>query len=266
MTCRRCPRRSSGNRAVRWQLTPEEFLLLWPQVGIARVPFPLQVRESVPLMNERAHLVRTTGDRLERGGVLHRGRIDADLENVLRTLGQPVMCCTAFGFYGPRPEQLVRVRAAHTGGIGVLAVQSAGITEEAGGEVVLSTVAASGLAEAMVGALPLAPPGTTPAASLSTVARSDGYSSVNVMHNAEQREAERFQRLLDGPFTGAGQIVVTAQDAVGEPRKLNTLRWFDLPGDGRYLALHGARATVRPAAAATLTAALHEQLGALVRR
>ncbi len=250
---------------MRWLLTPDEFLLLWSDVGIARIPFPLQLRESAPSMDERSSGTRITRERFERGGVLACGRIAADLENALRTLAQPLLCCTAFGFYGPCPEQLVRIRAAHAGGAGVLAVQLAGPAHDVGGEVILSTVAGSRLAEAVVGALPAAKPGGIAAASMSVSPSSAGYSSINVVHTAAQRATERFQRLVEGPFSGAGQFVVTALDTDSDARKLDTLRWFDRPDDGRYLTVHGATSTVRPTDAATLTAALQEQISALAR-
>ncbi len=245
---------------MRWQFTPDEFLLLWAQIGIARVPFPLQLRASAQTMDEQSANNRAIRERFEHGGVLHRGRVDADLENALRTLAQPLLCCTAFGFYGPSPEQLVRIRAAHAGGAGVLALQLAGRSHDVGGDVVLRTVAGSGLAEAVVSALPAAVPGTVAAASMAARASAGGYRPLSVVHNADQRAADRFRRLVEGPFSGAGQFAVTALATDGEPHKLNTLRWFDRPDDGRYLTTHGATSTICPADAATLTAALHQQL------
>lgn len=250
---------------MRWRLRPEEFLLLWTDVGLARVPFPLQVRESAQTVDERSANTLVIRERFAQGGVQQRGRVEADLEHVLRTLARPLLCCTAFGFYGPEPGQLVRIRAAHAGGAGVLAMQLAGPSDEVGGDVMLSTVAGSGLAEAVVGALPAAAPGAMAAASMAVSASVGGYSSVNVVHNAAQRATERFQRLVEGPFGGGGHFTVTVLDADGTTRRLDTLRWFDRPEDGRYVTVHGATSTVGPADAATLTAALHQQLAALGR-
>lgn len=249
---------------MQWRFTPGELLLLWPQLRVARLPFPIQLRDAAATVNERDAVARQARQQLEHGGVLRRGRIDADVEYALRTLTKPLVWCTAFGFYGPQPQELIRVRAAHAGGAGVLAVQLAGRAEDVGGDLVLSTT--TDLPAAVVGALPSAPAGREQAATWQRPApRSSGFAPVNVVHTRGQRSAERFRRLVEGPFSCAGQLTVTALGPDDEPRKLNALRWFDRPGDGRYLTLHGQTSTVCPADAATLVRALQEQLTATPR-
>jgi len=248
-----------------WRFTPAEFLELWPQVGVARFPFPLQLRDSAATIDERDRTALHARAQLERDGILRSGRMEADLESALRTLARPLLWCTAFGFFGPQPHQLVRIRAARSGGSGVLAVQFAGPAEDVGGDLLVRTIAASALADEVVGALPPAPAGRSAPASWDRPAPSEGYASVDVMPSRTQRSAERFEQLVQGPFSCAGQFTAGHVDANGEQKRVSTLRWFDRPDDGRYLATHGQTATVRPADAATITTALHAQLRSLSR-
>lgn len=253
------------NSSTRWRFTPQELLALWPQIGAARFPFPLQVRDSTLTVNERDAAAYRARAQLEQGGVLRNGRIDAEVEGVLRTLVTPLVWCTAFGYYGPQEHELIRVRAAHAGRDGVLAVQLSGPKADVGGDVILISIARTALAEAVVGALPAAPAGGSPAATLTPTSSSGGYRPVDVVASPAQRTAQRVQQLVQGPFDSAGQLVVNALDADGELRKLTSLAWFDRPGDGRYLSVHEPVATVRPIDSAALTAALHDQLSTLAQ-
>ncbi len=249
---------------MHWRFTPGEFLELWPHVGVARFPFPLQLRDTAATIDERDRDAQHARQQLERGGILRGGRMEADLESALRTLARPLLWCTAFGFFGPQPHQLVRIRAAHSGASGVLAVQFAGPAEDVGGDLLVRAIAASALADEVVGALPPAPAGrSAPASWERPASKSEGYTSVDVMPSRTQRSAERFEQLVQGPFSCAGQFTVAKEE--GEQKRMNTLRWFDRPDDGRYLATHGQTATVRPADAATITTALHAQLRSLSR-
>ncbi len=250
---------------MQWRFTPAEFLELWPHVGVARFPFPLQLRDAAPTINERDRNVHLAREQLERGALLRSGRVQPDLESALRTLARPLLSCTAFGFFGPQPHQLVRIRAAHSGGTGVLAVQLAGPAEDVGGDLLVRTISISALAEHVAAALPPAPAGSSAPASWERPAsKSEGYTSVDVMPSRAQRSAERFQQLVQGPFSCAGQFTVGREE--GEQKRMSTLRWFDRPDDGRYLATHGQTATVRPANAATITTALHAQLRSISGR
>ncbi|WP_164860561.1 ESX secretion-associated protein EspG [Rhodococcus sp. X156] len=242
-----------------WRLTPHELLTLWPVTGVARFPFPLQVRDTTPTLNERDLAMRHATARLQHGGLIRDGRVDADLEAALRILAAARLWCTAFGFHGTRtdgPSDLVRIRAAHAGRAGVLAVQLPGPQDDVGGDVLLRTVPNAALAESVVGALPPAPPGRERPATTAT----GPHGAETAVRSAEQREDRRFRELVAGPFTSAGQLSVTALAGDGHEHTRNTLRWFDREDDGRYLADHTAPATVRPADAVTLTAALQSQL------
>lgn len=81
---------------------------------------------------------------------------------------------------------------------------------------------------------------------------------VPVRVNGSQRAA-----LAKGPLAGAGQFGVSVFDSAKRVHRSDVLRWFDRPGDGRYLMSTDGAVTVRGADVAILAGALGEHLARL---
>lgn len=95
-----------------------------------------------------------------------------------------------------------------------------------------------------------------------------GHALVNqpVTPTPSQRGRAQFAALTKGPLIGAGQFGVTCFPAHDAPARTGALRWFDRPGDGRYLISTDGATTVRGADATVLADALTEQLARLRAR
>ncbi len=249
----------------RWRFTPTELLVVWPMLGVSGFPYPFDVRASGTTTDEWARLQDAARARLSSRAIVRSGRLDADVEAALRTLLRPEVSVDAYGFFGDRDESVVRVLGAHTGGSAVLAVQLPGRSEHVGGELTVEVMPAPQLAAAVAAALPPAPRGHEPALRLASSELTRERSDVVVQPVAptpSQRGRAQLAVLTQGPLAGAGQFGVSAFSG-DHPVRTGALRWFDRPGDGRYLMSTGSAVTVRAADVALLASALDEQLGQL---
>jgi hypothetical protein len=253
----------------RWRLTPDELGVIWPHVGVARLPFPFDHRPWATTVDEQRAVDAAARARLAAGRVLAGNRLDPDLHSVLLALARPRSWIDAVGYVGDRPQDLVRVLAARSGTVGVLAVQLSGRAEDVGGDLLLETVPATALAAALVAALPPAPPGRSPAVRVLAGdgdPEQDGSVVRSVRPTAAQAAAQQLAALTGGPLVGAGQISAGAVAPGGRTLRESHVRWFDRAGDGRYLMLQEVAVTVAPATSAELVTATSEQLAGLLRK
>ena len=253
----------------RWRLTPEEVQVVWPSTGVSSLPFPFDVRPTAATVDEQRAVDATARARLAAGHVLVGDRLDPDLHSALLVLARPRAALDAVGFVGDRPADLVRILAARSGTVGVLAVQLPGRAEDAGGDLLVETVPATALPAALVRALPPAAPGRSAAvrvAARDTAPDESGSVLRSVRPNASQHAVQQLVRLTAGRMEGAGQIAASAVAPGGAVRRDCRVRWFDRPGDGRYLLRHDADVTVQPAGGTDVVEAARQQLDGLLRR
>lgn len=255
--------------SAHWRFTPTELLVLWPLLEVGEFPYPFDVRASGATTDEWAHLQSAARQRLSSGGVVHEGRLDADVEAALRTLVRPRVTVDAYGFFGDGAESVVRVLGAHSGGPGVVGVQLPGRSEHVGGDLTVEIVPAARLAAAVVAALPAAPQGQQPALRLAaselTRDRSDSLARPVALTPGERGRAQ-LATLTEGPVAGAGQFGVSVFDGPELVQRSSELRWFDRVDDGRYLMSIEGAVTVRGADSTTLADALRDQLDRLTAR
>ena len=87
----------------------------------------------------------------------------------------------AYGFIGTRGEAKVRVLGARAGGVGVLAMQQAGVGQQVGGDLTIRIVPTTELAAAVAGALPPVPSGRAASIQVSTAdLKPDVHGQVSV--------------------------------------------------------------------------------------
>ncbi|GAB3579737.1 ESX secretion-associated protein EspG [Amycolatopsis endophytica] len=132
-------------------LSTDEFDLLWSELGLPPVPYPLQVPSTGRTLGERARLVTEVYRGLAERGLATGRRLDARLEAMLTLLAGPEVALDAVGHIG----YPVRALAAAAGRTGVLAVL-------AGGEVWMTEIAPSTLVGEIVGVFPAGCPGSEP--------------------------------------------------------------------------------------------------------
>jgi hypothetical protein len=252
----------------RWRLTPEEVQVIWPLTGVSRLPFPFDVRPTAATVDEQRAVDAAARARLATGHVLAGGRLDPDLHSALLVLARPRAALDAVGFVGDRPSDLVRILAARSGTSGVLAVQLPGLAEDAGGDLLVETVPAAGLPAALVRALPPAPPGRSGAVRVTpqdTAPDESGSVLRSVRPHASQLAVQQLTQLTTGRMDGADQIAASVVAPGGADRRECRVRWFDRPGDGRYLLRHDADVTAQPASSTEIVEAARQQLEGLLR-
>lgn len=119
--------------------------------------------------------------------------------------------------------------------------QEPGPQEHAGGDVALGPLAPDALIRAVVGQLPPARPGRTPQVRITALhARAEepeesGMVLARPGGQDDQGPEQVFRELVEAPHTAMGQIGANIRDHAGRVHRSPVLRWFDNPGDGRYV-------------------------------
>jgi len=111
------------NGATTWRLDVHALGVLAGCLHVSSYPFPFAVRPAARMRADQQACEREAHHRLEVAGLVREGRVEADLEAALRALLRPTMILEAFGFFGERPESVVRILAATAGGAGIVAWQ-----------------------------------------------------------------------------------------------------------------------------------------------
>jgi hypothetical protein len=199
-------------------LSSHEFDVLWHELELGAMPYPLAVPRTGRTPEQRAQFAdevyRELGDR----GIVSGRLVDAGLERLLRLLGcyrRSIDVVADIGYP-------VRALAAADQGAGVLAVL-------AGGELWLTGIEVTALAAAIVGVLPAAAPG--PSGPIDPAERSGGD-----LAREGELLAEAGAAVLAGLAANrraGGRFGISVCGARG----LTLLNWLDTE-QGRYLLMH----------------------------
>ncbi|MGV9673741.1 ESX secretion-associated protein EspG [Nocardia sp. NPDC003482] len=233
-----------------WSFDMEEFAALWYGPANDRMLYPLDYLSRFSHVNERDEFwARVRAEYSEHGRL---GWNEADLlRRAFTVLTAPEAWAEIHGVsdeFGP-----LRVAAARHDRHAALAVQ---FTRDPRIELTITT--AEQLPARLLGHLPPTPPGTLPAEAF---VAADLYpeNQPTLHYPGDSTPLQRYRRLVRRPATGAGVITVfRGPRHVGnrQPRKVGTVRWYDIENDGRYLETGTRTLTVRPAEPPTLQAAL----------
>jgi hypothetical protein len=232
-----------------WSFDAEEFAALWYGPANDRMLYPLDYLSRFSHVNERDAYWATV-----RHDYSEHGRLAWDEADLLRraftVLTAPQAWAEMHGVcdrVGP-----IRVAAARHDRHAALAVQ---FTRRP--RIDVSITAAQNLPARLAKLLPKRPPGTQRAEAF---VASDLYPERQpiVRYTGESTPLERYQRIVRRPSTGAGVVTVfrgPRHTGARQPRKVGTVRWHDIGGDGRYMETGTRTITVAPADPNALQAA-----------
>jgi hypothetical protein len=205
--------------ATAFELSTTEFDLVWHDLGLGRVPYPLAVPRVGATLGQRAHLTER---------VRHLLRYDGSgLAGLLEILARGGLSVDAVGHAGGP----FRALAAGSGETGVLAVVGPDTVR-------LAEIRSGQLAESIVDLLPPAPPGPGPVLTVPVgwlAAPASEPDPVDVWTSDARRPGEAELAALVAARVAGGQFGVTVVTRTGTRRRADTLvSWFDARG-GRYL-------------------------------
>ena len=219
-----------------WRITGAHWAMLSAELGLASYPAPIRITTRI---RGEAALARVRGE-LEDTGLMRSGRVDADLEAVLRQLHRPDVWLDSMWLPDPAQDEPARLVAARNGGAtGVCATQYPGQA----GATTLEIIPIGALVSKVIGALPAQRAGRMPAGIVppdTSPLRDDTSDGVLVTGNPVGRRPVNGRvaasAILDAPHPRAGQIAVNMRGYNGAVRRSTLLRWYDNEGDGRYQA------------------------------
>ncbi|WP_028479797.1 ESX secretion-associated protein EspG [Nocardia sp. CNY236] len=223
--------------------------------GRDRAPFPLSYRrERVDHLDDDLHSRKQAAERLQAG-------YDETLHDVFGVLLEPQTRVEITGTHGQQRQDL-RIFAGISGPSAVLAVQEPGRTPAHGGDIVLTTHAATTIAADIVARLPQSAPGRAPHFE---GRRSDLTTPVYAQHPTRLSPVEQVRQFFRRRRVGSGEIT-TYPGYQLDWRPTDDGRgffWLDYP-DGRYLLTnHDAENfTVLPADPETLMRQLSHNITA----
>lgn len=236
---------ASGNE---WRFTGLEFQVLWRQLGLDRLPYPLRYR---PVAETQDDLDRQRRD----ASAALLPRLTETLHRHLVALAEPTIRLEVLGFSGPDDPTPVRVHAGLRGDTGTLAVQAPGPDLDSGGAVTVLGVDPARIPDAIASALPAAAAGSKPAVRFRRADLQPGRGAV-LTSAGSTRLRDEVLALLGRPRSGMGEITAftgaaydsrPTDDGIG-------LHWLDFADDGRYILREGPDVSVRPAEPADVAA------------
>ncbi|MGH3977518.1 MAG: ESX secretion-associated protein EspG [Pseudonocardiaceae bacterium] len=253
--------------AMQWGLADAQWALLAADLGHECYPPPIRVGA---LRGQRAFA--QARDELAAAGLLRAGRIDADLEEVLRLLHRPTLWFDSLWLPEAGRDAVARLIVAANDRVGVSATQHPALP----GMTALEVIDSAGLAAAVVSSLPAERPGRRPAVTVpldAAGARDDEEEHGEVLiagidsGRSLARDRAAVMTILHAPHPRAGQIAANARDPAGAVHRSSPVRWYDVEADGRYqvaTSQRGDRLQISPADPRRLGHAI-QQLFATVR-
>ncbi|HEV2780301.1 MAG TPA: ESX secretion-associated protein EspG [Actinophytocola sp.] len=189
--------------------------VLWEDLGLGGVPFPLEVPGHGETVGERARIRAAVYGELELRGL----GVD-ELEGVLGLLARPEIGVDLVGRLDPEGGEPVRAVAVARGRRGMRAVQRNRGVE-------LSEVRDTAVVASIVELLPAQRPGPGRSITLPVAALE---ARRPVTHRVER---QLVAAIMDRPVARVGQLGVMVRDDRGGVRRLPGIAWFDTD-QGRY--------------------------------
>ncbi|GAA3458800.1 ESX secretion-associated protein EspG [Saccharothrix longispora] len=216
-------------------LTLPQFDVLWEDLRVGAVPYPLEVDHHGTTLDERARVRADVRADLERRGLFHRGRPDPDLEGSLLLLARPETAIAVMGLPDTSGDDLLRALVVARGRQAVLAVQRAD-------GVRLDVLRDASLPVVAVGVLPPAPAGPGRPVTVPASAAGPRGGAAGVARGGVHDDVRALRSMLSGPVTGTGHFATTRESGDAPP----VVTWIDTPR-GRYASSGTEWLTVTPA-------------------
>ncbi|MFL6143294.1 MAG: ESX secretion-associated protein EspG [Labedaea sp.] len=221
--------------------------ILWNDLALGGLPFPLEVRSHGDTVEERARLRGVVYEQLDRRGLMAAGRPAAGLAQTLRLLARPKISIDLVGLGALTDAQPLRAIVAARGKHAVLAVQrdlAVRLTPVRDTAIVESIVELlphirSGPGQSV--SLPAARFSAQPATKIGRHRRTEGAErngNGGVLRTATQSDHTTQLRFLDSvlerPILRAGSIGMMLRDESGKLQRLPGVGYFDTDR-GRYV-------------------------------
>lgn len=213
------------------ELALAAFDVLWDDLKLGGMPFPLEVPSHGETLDERARIKAAVRGELTRRRLFHGSRPAPELEDALRLLAAPDLSVSLVVMQdesGAMPANAVVVARGRQAVLAVQRERTVGLTEVRDTAVIAS----------LVDLLPRYRPGPGRSVTLPAPAR-QGQGDVRLTRpmtaqGAGQAELRQLAAIMERPILRAGMLGVSLRDGQGKPRRLPGLTWLD-NDQGRYL-------------------------------
>lgn len=233
-----------------WRLEPLEFVVLWEQFGLTRMPYPLQHRATATLADEH-HRDRT------RAATSVRQQLDLDLYRAVAILAEPETSCAAYGLdlIGMPDEQVIRVQVGIRGRAAALARQLPGHADDAGGPIRIELTSSASAPAKFAAALPKRMAGKD---DVLVSHPSDLTGGALLADAAAKSTRERLRAMRARTRLSAGEVTICRGHAT---TPATGFAWHDCD-DGRYLVEHDphGHVTIRPGSPTVVAACIRTAL------
>jgi len=208
---------------MRMELSMPAVDVLWDDLRLGGVPFPLEVRGHGDTVDERARIKVGVYAELERRGLTSFGRPAPEVEDALRLLARPEVGVDLVGRLDPASDQPVKAVAVARGRRALRAVQ-----REPG--IVLTEVRDTAIIASIIELLPQSRPGPGRSVTVPASVLRPGSPHRRTVNPAELR---LIASITERPLHRVGQLGIMLRDDRGGLRRLPGIGWFDTD-QGRY--------------------------------
>lgn len=216
------------------ELALAAFDVLWDDLRLGGMPFPLEVPSHGETLDERARIKAAVRDELTRRRLFHRGRPAPELEDALRLLTAPEVSLSLVVMQdegGTMPANAVVVARGRQAVLAVQRERTIGLTE----------VRDTAVISSLVDLLPHYRPGPGRSVTLPAPVAPARHSQSEVRltrpmtaQGPGQAELRQLGAIMERPILRAGMLAVSLRDGQGKPQRLPGLTWLD-NDQGRYL-------------------------------
>lgn len=213
-------------------LSPAAFDILWEDLRLGAVPYPLERRSHGETFEERARIRAAVHAELEHKGLARRGRAEPELEDALRLLASPQLRLEGIFLPDLKVDEPIKSVVVVRGPYAVRAVQRESTF-------VLDRVRDTALAASLVEVLPGNKPGAGRSVSMPADAVKKGTSTYQPELSPQvQIQLRELATIMEKPVVRTGQFSISRADDTGKLRPVGGVSWFDTEA-GRYANLDG---------------------------
>jgi hypothetical protein len=211
-------------------LSSAAFDILWEDLRLGAVPYPLERRSHGETFDERARIRAAVYAELEHKALARRGRAEPELEDALRLLATPQLRLEGIFLPDLKVDEPIKSVVVVRGAFAVRAVQRESTF-------VLDRVRDTALASSLVEVLPGNKPGAGRSVSMPADAVKKGHYQPDLSPQV-QVQLRELATIMEKPVVRTGQFSISRADDSGKLRPVGGVSWFDTEA-GRYANLDG---------------------------